>query len=69
MSPSYRDLLDPIPLLQILAEILGLEQELDISGDSYLEMSVQWEIVLMVVQSVCTADQWRPVPPIPPSSA
>ncbi|MCA9986178.1 MAG: ATP-binding protein [Anaerolineales bacterium] len=46
-----RDLLDPIPLLQILAELLGLEQELDISGESYLEMSVQWEIVLMVVQA------------------
>ncbi len=42
-----RDVANPLPLMQILDELLGLDQELD--GGELVELSVQWELATAVI--------------------
>ncbi len=44
-----REINDPLPLMQIMHELLGLERELE--GRQIMEVSVQWELALIAVMA------------------
>ncbi|MCA9951544.1 MAG: ATP-binding protein [Anaerolineales bacterium] len=53
-----REINDPLPLMQIMRELLGLEKELE--GSQIAELSVQWELALIAVivffEQICAQD-------------